>query len=100
MDSFIGLLKNGLAILGSYKAVIEYGPKCLKIVKNLTKRKYYDIEEIFPKLKENELALGDIIECSGFLSKYSQTFLPMSFLPSVPGPSSEKILKRTFENGK
>jgi len=97
---FWGLLKNGLAILNSYKAIIDYGPKLLGLGSGLVKRRWYDIDELFPNLMEGNLSLGDIVECSGFLSKYSQTFLPMSYAPLVSGPSSEKVLLRKIENGR
>lgn len=100
LKSFFPLLKDGLTILNTYKAVMEFGPKIINYGKGLLKRSYYDVHEIFPALIESDLKLGDVVECSGFLSKYSQTFMPMTFLPSVAGPSSEKVMSTRFNQGK
>lgn len=98
--NFLDLLKDGLAVLNTYKAVTEFGPKLFRLGKGITKRKYYDIDEIFPNVLERDINLGDIVECSGFITKYSQTFLPMSFESSVPGQASEKAGHLRLVNGR
>lgn len=98
--NFLDLLKDGLTFFSTYKAVTEIGPNLIKFGRGIDKRKYYDIDEIFPNLLERSINLGDIVECSGFLTKYSQTFLPMSFEHSIPGAGSEKVKSCKIVNGK
>lgn len=94
------LLKNLLTILSVYKAVTEYGPKIIQGLKGSIKSNYCEVNEIFPKLLNGDLKLGDTIECVGFLSKYSQTFLPMSYVPTTPVKAKETIKSRTIQNGR
>lgn len=97
---FLNLLGRGLNILGAYEAITKYGPKIEKELIGLNKRSFYDIDEIFPEIIKGNINFGDTIECGGFLSKYSQTFKPMSFVPSLAGKANEKIKSKKIVDGK
>ncbi len=92
-------IKNALAVINSYKLITEYGTKMIDNVRHMHKRSFYDINEIFPDLIRGNISLNQNIECTGFLSRYSQTFLPMSYINSAPGPANEVVKHRTIMRG-
>lgn len=90
--------KDALSILNAYKTIMEFGSS-FKRITGILKNKFYDINEVYIEICRGNIKFGDVIRCTGFLSKYSQTFKPISYIPTVTGSGVEKLIGLTKING-
>lgn len=89
-----------LNVISTYNATYKIAKSLLKKISNVTKRTYYDIDEIFEVYKKGEILDGDTIETGGVFLKYGQIFKPYThvygmFNNARKGPDEVKL-----ENGK
>jgi hypothetical protein len=99
-DFFMRLLRDGLAILGGYKVFKEIAPKIFANIKAIGKRTFYDASEVKEQFQNGNVSIGDLIVCEGFLSRYAQTFKPLTFTALIPGASKEEKKLTVDKDGK
>lgn len=87
-----------LAILNNIRKIMKKSEDFREWGSNITRRTFYDIDEIITEYRNGSIPLGTKISCSGFLTKYSQTLLPMSYLRHVACNAKEKVVSRSIES--
>ena len=96
--SYVDAASIVLKCYAAYQMLMKEGPKVLEWGSNITRRKFYDIDEIITEYRNGSIPIGTQISCSGFLTKYSQTLLPMSYLRHVACNAKEKVVSRSIES--
>lgn len=93
-ENYMELLKKmdfSLKNLTFYYSLLKYIPKIGSSVVNNINTKYYDLDEIMKNVEMGNINIGETINCAGFLSEYSQTFKPMSYISLYSNSSPAKM---------
>jgi hypothetical protein len=56
---------------------------------NEVKREFASPKELADAFFKGEINYGDVVKCRAFISKYGQTYKPVSYLPKISGPARE-----------
>lgn len=101
---FANIIEPYVKAYGTYSSALIIGSKVItkavNYVKGISRRNYYDIEEIFNEVIEENIRIGDVIETSGFLFKYGQVFKPYTHINAMFSNCKKGEEKIVYKSGK
>lgn len=104
MNDFVKTINPYLKAIGVFGSSLKLGKQLLTVtynyVKGLTKRSYYDLNEIFNEVENENLDVGNIIETSGYFFKYGQVFKPYTHVNGMFSNCKKVEEKEVYKNGK
>lgn len=103
-NDFIQTIYPYLKAMGAFGSTMSFGQKLFKTtfgyIKGLSKRNFYDINEIFDQIENENINLGNIIETSGYLFKYGQVFKPYTHVNYMFGNCKKEAKEKiVYKNG-
>ncbi|GIM29316.1 hypothetical protein CPJCM30710_19820 [Clostridium polyendosporum] len=103
-NDFVKTVEPYVKAYGAINLSMTFGGKFVNItsnyVKGLIQRQYYDIDEIFNEIDNENIKVGSIIKTSGILLRYGQVFKPYTHVNGMFSNCAKGEEKEIYRAGR
>lgn len=93
------LIKAGLELKSVFYDLIKAGATLARRFHEV-KREFASPRELADAFFKGDINYGDVVKCRAFISRYGQTYKPVTYMPTIAGPATERITGHKIVHGK